>query len=396
MGGDPVRVGVWGFFGIGNIGNEASLDALLGALRVSRPDVQVTCLVPRPEVVEADHGVAAERMMAFRGDSRPPGAVTDLMKALGRLRDVPRTWRLAGAFDAMVVPGTGVFESDLMTSPWGMPYWLFLTSAFGRLRRRPVVLLSVGATPSPHPVTRRFNEWTVRLASYCSFRDEASRDAVGGQAQGPPRPVLPDLAVAIRPTDEVVRRRGEIVIGVMAYDGPGNDPQHRRAVREAYTARMTELVLRLLDRGRSITFVIGDVHDEPVGKELQRRVASARPDLADGLLRTSAARTFRDLLHVMGGADAVIASRFHNVVAGVVAARPTVSLGYAPKNVDLLRSVGLPALDQPIGAIDVELVMRHLDAAMAHNESGPPVDLSLLSQQVGDQFDQVFAAYLRP
>jgi polysaccharide pyruvyl transferase WcaK-like protein len=205
--------------------------------------------------------------------------------------------------------------------------------------------------------------------------------------------VVPDLAVALRPVDAVARRPGEVVVGVMAYDGPGSDQRRHAEVREAYAASMTDLVVRLLDRGRTVTLVIGDAHDEPAVEELRRRVASVRPDAAADSLQVSRAHTFEDLMAVMGGADAVIASRFHNVVAAVMAARPTVSLGYASKNVDLLRAAGLPPLDQPIGAIDVDLALCHLEVATAHGETAQ-LELRPLAQQVDEQFTRVFAEFL--
>ena len=80
--------------------------------------------------------------------------------------------------DALVVPGTGVLETRLMAGPWGVPLWMFLAALSCRLLGRPVLLVSVGAEPAEHPMTRRLFRWTVRLATYVSYRDAESQAVV--------------------------------------------------------------------------------------------------------------------------------------------------------------------------------------------------------------------------
>ncbi len=176
MGVEPVRVAAYGYFGMGNIGNEGSLAAFLAQLRDAHPEIAASCFAADAVAVNRDHGIPATQLMAYRTDRR--GVLAQASKAASRLWDIPRTFRMMGDVDVLVVPGTGVLETQLVPQPWGLPYWLFLAALSCRLRGRTVALVSVGAEHAAHPVTRWFYRWTVRLSHYCSYRDEASRQAV--------------------------------------------------------------------------------------------------------------------------------------------------------------------------------------------------------------------------
>ena len=332
--------------------------------------------------------------MTFRGDSRSPGTITDLLKAVGRAADIPRAWRVAGDVDLLVVPGTGILESGLMTSPWGMPYWLFTVTVACRVRGRRVALLSVGAEYAEHPVTRWLNRWTVQLADYCSFRDQASRAAARASGvRGEMGPVVADLAFALpAPPSSARPGDGRTVLGVMAYDGEPEDTRPPARIRRDYLERMVDLVSRLLDEGRAVTLVVGDAHDQPVAEELEHLVWTARPRLPAEALRVSDARTLEALMCEMTDARVVVASRFHNVIAALKVGRPTISLGYAAKNAHLLAEFETGDVDQSVADIDVDRLMRQIDeveGAHVGREARVRATLDGLERGVEEQFERI-------
>ena len=75
MGETTLRVATYGYFGMGNIGNEGSLAAFLAYLREAHPEAAVSCFAADADAVRRDHGVPATRLMAFRPGpgARPPG-----------------------------------------------------------------------------------------------------------------------------------------------------------------------------------------------------------------------------------------------------------------------------------------------------------------------------------
>jgi polysaccharide pyruvyl transferase WcaK-like protein len=69
---------------------------------------------------------------------------------------------------------------------------------------------------------------------------------------------------------------------------------------------------------------------------------------------------------VMTQVDVLISSRYHNLVAALLAGVPAVSLGYADKNDQLLDAFGLGEYCQHIETFAVDLVLQHVDAIQTH------------------------------
>jgi polysaccharide pyruvyl transferase WcaK-like protein len=362
----PLRVGLYGFFGMGNLGNEGSLAAFLAQLRVARPNASVCCFSADAKEVRRQHGIPGFRLMSYRATAGAAGSVVLARKALSRLWDIPRTAWLVWKVDVLVVPGTGVLESRLMSTPWGLPYWLFLTVSACRVLRRPVALVSVGAEPAPHPVTRLLMSLIVRMADYVTYRDAPSAFAAKSMGSaGRPGTVFPDLAFSLPAPPNVSARPGHVVVGVMTFLGGPGDRRSKRTVIDTYVENLAEVILRLCDRGRSVTVLVGDESDRELAYRIVQLVRDRRPLLSDKAIVASAAADLPELMREMARAEVVAASRFHNLICALNVARPTVSLGYARKNADLLRAFGLGRYSHLINAFDVDSVVADIEAAAA-------------------------------
>lgn len=363
----PTRVALYGYFGMGNIGNEASCAAFLAELRRRCPSgVMVHAFVAGAAEMTALHGVPAKQLMTHRGHQGRADLPELLRKVLGRVADPLRTLWLLREVDVLVVPGTGVLETQLMARPWGLPYWLFLATAACRARGGRVALVSVGAEDAAHPVTRLLFRSTVHLASYVSVRDEASRDVV--RSWGRSVPVVPDLAFALPLPDCPPVRPGHVAIGVMAYEGDPQDRGRGPHVVETYAERMAEAVGRLVKTGRSVVLVAGDVADVALAEDIWHR-ATSRCGTASELVRVSSATTLEELMVELAQAEVTVVSRYHNLIAALKVARPTVSLSYAGKNGRLLEQFGLGEYVQPIDSFDVEVLLEQIERCRTEGPS---------------------------
>jgi len=385
------RVCLYGLFGIGNLGNEASLAALLLGLRDRQPDAQVTCLSAHPAAVLTEHGVPGTSLMAFSSAVSPAGPVK---KILGRVVDVPRTLRLVGRADLVVVPGMGVLEETLGTKPWGLPYWLFLATLSCRLRGRRLALVSIGVDTPRNPLNRLLFRATLRLAHYRTYRDTLSREAAAalGVTAGP-EDIRPDLAFALplpvlRPVVP-----GRVALGVMAYYGRDDDPVRGGHIRARYVEQLTVFVARLLEAGRSITLVIGDGVDREIADQIRDGVLAAHPEFPPEGVRVAAANTLDDLMAEMSAAEVVIGSRFHNVLSALRLAKPTISIAYAPKNDELMACFGLGEYCQTIESLDVELLELQLGEVLVTHPDRESRMRELIDHYTSDldrQFDLLF------
>jgi len=363
----PVRsIALYGFLGSGNIGNDASLETVLSWLRAEHADVAVSCITLTPGTVEARYGVPA---LPFTVPPEPGGRRlrTAAAKLAGRLSDIRRIIAAARSADATVVPGMGVLEETLGVRPWGFPTWLLLQSAACRLQRRPFVLVAVGAEPVMNPVTRWMFTATVRLATHVSYRDGFSAQSMRDAGAPPPYVVSADLAFAHPASRHADPEPGRIVVGVISYHGRHGDESRGASTHRAYVRSMAEVIVRLVAQGDQVVLVGGDEVDNDAAREILAEACRMRQGLREDAAVIRNVTTFAELSSEMARAEAVVASRFHNLISALRLARPTISLGYAEKNAELMRSVGLDDYCQHIDDLDADQLMSQLRAVRSHH-----------------------------
>lgn len=371
---DAVTIGAYGFFGMGNVGNEGTLDAFLAQVRARHPAASFICFGADACAVRREHGIPAAQLMTYRAPGHASGPAVLAGKAFGRLWDIPRTLWLVGKVDVLVVPGMGVLESRLTSSPWGLPYWLFLAVVACRIRRRPVALVSVGAEPSTHAVMRFFMSRIVRLANYVSYRDAASVEAARSMGStGTPGTVYPDLAFSLEAPEGVEIRPGHVAMGVMQFAGGIGDPLRGPSVVDRYVASVVELLHRLCSSGHTVTLLIGDRADAALAEEILGRLRARAPGVAHRVTIAGQADDLDTIMREMARAEVVVASRFHNVVCALSVGKPVVSLGYARKNRDLLMAFGLPDWSQDMDDFDVNRAVAEVEEAVAQRQRLEPV-----------------------
>lgn len=350
----PRRVALFGHFGAGNLGNDGSLEVVLDFLRRERPDADLVCICTNPEATERAFGVRAI----------PIGLGARRGSVLGRLADIVRAFRRVLQLDAIVIPGTGIFD-DFSDRPGGMPYLLCKWLLPARLLGCKIIMLSVGAGPIADPKSRRLMVMAARSAHYRSFRDALSRDFLASEGVDVRHdPLTPDLAFALRPPEQpaVPHDRLTVGLGVMDYWGWSPGSPGAAALHEAYVLKLTAFAQRVLGRGHRIRFLIGHVADTKAIAEMIERLGPA----ADrSLIVHEPAADLHALMRQILETDVVVATRFHNVVCALNVATPVISVSYAAKNDTLLDEAGLEGCYQHCETIDVDRLCEQLDRMLA-------------------------------
>ncbi|MFJ2582329.1 polysaccharide pyruvyl transferase family protein [Kitasatospora aureofaciens] len=355
----PVRVGVFGLLGSGNLGNDGSLEAVLGYLRAEHPEAVVDALCGGPEVVATRYRIPATRLHWYRGEYRTAsraGAIA--AKGLGKLVDAVRTAAWVRRHDVVIVPGMGVLEATLPLRPWGFPYSLFLLCASGRLFGTRVALVSVGAAAIGNRPTRALVRWSARLATYRSYRDALSRDAMRAMGVDTARDeVYPDLAFALPtlPASAPSGPPGPVCVGVMAFHGGNDDRARAEEIHRRYLDGTTRFVRALVEDGRPVRLLTGDGVDVPV--------VAAILDAVDSPLVTAAeAASLADLMKETAAADTVVATRYHNLICALKVGTPTLALSYAEKSDALMAQMGLGAYCHPAREVDADRLLEQFRA----------------------------------
>ncbi|TDW94240.1 polysaccharide pyruvyl transferase WcaK-like protein [Kribbella pratensis] len=393
------RIGLFGRLGSGNLGNDATLEAVLAYLRAEYPDAVVDSMCSGPEALTARYGIPAVQLHWLHDKQAPQSrlarAVLTVPRiALGALVD---TWRTAGwvtRHDVVIVPGMGVLESTVPQRPWQLPYSLAVLSIAGRLSGTKVAFVSVGATVVRQRVTRVLLRIGARLAHYRSFRDEESLDAARRTGLASTRDrVYPDLVFALPAPAAAPGPTGIIGVGVMAYYGSADDRARSDELHTTYLDKMRRLVGRLVASGYQVQLFVGDEADEPVVPEL---LAEAGP----GNARYDRCDTFDELIHQVAGVDVMVGTRFHNVIAALKCGTPTIAIGYGRKHDAVMRLLGQGEYVHDIRDFDVDRLIEQL-TVLTHDRERIVGELaernSELKRALEDQFSALSAeVFARP
>lgn len=382
--GETPRIVLFGLFGTGNLGNDATLLATLHQLRRRLPQAQVRCVCNRIPAEAARYGLDEQLELELepvpvRGRWRIGNArLRDAYAAAGTLLLEPlRRFAVRQHFragDVFIVVGTGALD-DFGAQPWDMPAWLLRWCRGARQRGATVGFLSVGAGP----IHARLNRWlmlrAVETAHWRSYRDTVSYDFLGRHGVEVARDVvLPDLVFALPPParaadpDGADDRSAVVGLGVMGYYGwkaDQTDPEGQAAYRR-YLATMAAFARWLLERGHPVRLLVGEPPvDEPVRQDL---IAQLRHDLPSHLadrITCNPITEVAELFDEIGRTDVVVASRFHNIVCALSLGRPAVSIGYAAKFEAIMADAGLAGFSQSIDAIDLPLLQRQFERLLS-------------------------------
>ncbi|MEG3614430.1 polysaccharide pyruvyl transferase family protein [Isoptericola haloaureus] len=354
------RVALFGETGIGNFGNEASLVAGLRLLEGT--GARPLAVAQRPEDVEAEHGIEAV-------DIRRPGPMRHGLTSLtGRVGDVLHLGGVVRSVDAVIVPGTGIFEGHGVR-PRGIPFSLFWLAVWCRLWRRPLLLLSVGVDTRGSRGVRWFFARVLSWADVLTVRDEESVRAVAALGVRRHVPVVPDLVLGREPVTRPAAPRSArtdpvVAVGVMDWGGTERD-----AGREEYTRRSVTLVRALLEAGVRVRVVTGEDLDLRVAAEVVRRVRALDRDAAVELCE---ARTVEDVAASLDGCHVLVAARYHNLIAAVSEGIPVVATGYGHKQASLVAAYGPSDRAHDRDTYDADVIVTQVREILADHtaESG--------------------------
>lgn len=367
----PCSVALFVVGGIGNLGNDASLSAMLHMVRMHRPNARIICICGVPEKVRERFSIPAIPIETNIAAGRLYRLVNRLtLRQLGHARNWYETWRALSGVDVILIPGTGVLD-DFGITPMGFPYRLLMWCAAARLRGIKLAFVSTGAGPITHPLSRWFMLRAARMADWRSYRDRVSQAfmAAHGIDDGPGS-VYPDLVFALPLQDQDragppcaarhAQVRKTIGVGLMNYYGWSGCRTAGAGIHQRYVSNMLALVGDLVRRGHRVRLLICD-GDRPMENEFRSAIAGARPDIDATKLEYTVATTLEEHAEQIAGTDIVVGTRYHTVVAALALGRPTVSLAYADKFAAVMADFGQQGYCEHAERFDPDRIMAHID-----------------------------------
>ncbi|MCC5947074.1 MAG: polysaccharide pyruvyl transferase family protein [Nitriliruptoraceae bacterium] len=311
-------VGVAAWVGAGNLGDELLLRSTLRELDAVGLEALVLSL--DAAATERLHGVQAVHHLALA-------------------RHLP-------ALDGLVFGGGGLIQDR--SSVWS-PLYQGHRPLLARAARLPVVGVGLGAEHLRYRSSRSAARLALGGSKELWVRDEPSARVLKQLGLGEVG-VAADLAFLL-PTPRTPRRDDLVVSLVGSSGGGGLRPTRRgRVATEPPPRAITQWAAFLDEAARrtscAVRFVAMDlVRDTELHERVAARMQAPTSTAPVGL---------SELPEVVGGARAVIAARYHACVLAVLAGRPTLAFGYAPKIDALARAApgSVARFDHDVAGVD--------------------------------------------
>lgn len=355
----PLRIGIFGGYGTGNFGNDASFEALYAFLRAEHPEAEISAICSKPEVIAKRFGVKAVGIAA----PRPEGVWRKLDTLMLRQPSTWRNWarclKALRDYDVILSGGTGVFD-DFRDTPLGWPSVLGRWCVAAKLKGVKWRFVSVGAGPITNPISREMFKRTGALAQQRLYRDQDSYDFMKRLGvDGPRDGVVPDLAFLLPAPGAEKPEGGPLVIGVgmMTYHGWSSSG----GMYEKYIDLHVRLIEWLIAEGHGVRMIIGQAPtDLTAAREVEARLG--RKMLTP---RDEEMISIHDAMAAIGETDMVIASRYHVQIGALKMGKPLISLSYGPKNDALMADVGLSEFAQDVDHADFEKLKQQINTMIA-------------------------------
>src|SRR5215472_9789514 len=266
------KIGLLDHVGGGNLGDEATLDAVAANIKRRWPNAEIVAFSMNPDDTEARHGIMSHPIRrkgwtigykpagtvatlkeTVKALTRKYGAVFYLLKATNAVVSLPSEMfrelsflvssrRNIKSFDLLIISGGGqLTEKD---GPWGFPYSIFKWVVLARSAGVRCMFLSVGAGPLSHPLSKFFVTRALLAADYVSLRDDKSQalaHEIGFTGKSRVRPDgVYGLEIA-KTNGNLMERHLQPVVGFapMPYPDAGEySPERRQVVYDEFIRRL--------------------------------------------------------------------------------------------------------------------------------------------------------------
>ena len=424
------KIGLLHHVGGGNLGDDATLEAVAGNIKRRWPNAEIVAFSMNPDDTETRHGIKSRpvRRKGWSIGHKPAGTeatfkarvkaltrkyrpVFYLLKATGAVVRLPSEAFRELSFlvssrhnikflDLLIISGGGqLTERD---GPWGFPYTIFKWVVLARTAGVRCVFLNLGAGPLAHPLSKFFVRWALRTSDYVSLRDDKSRALVYEIGFSGESRVCPDSVYGLEAatTNGIpLERHSRPIVGFAPMPYPDPDPRGYQAeknqiVYDVFIGKLASFASWLVSRSYTLTLFGTDIGVDPGAiKDLQRTLLSYHGISSPQYDVNHSVRSVHDLLATMSGMDYVVTCRFHGVVFAHLLNKPVLAIAHHRKVIDLMTDLELPNYCVDIRDFDVSLLADRFASMVINAEeikSRMGASLMRNRQLLRSQFDELF------
>ena len=415
------RIALLEHVGYGNLGDDATVAAVLHNIKLRWPQARITGITLNPTDTEKKHGIPSYAIRRECKNPPPPPSVGAAPEGglKNKLRDVPvlgfllralkavviraprafvqeslflfESFRVTKSLDLLIICGGGQLR-DSAGGPYTFTHSILKWVLLAKLRSARCYFLNLGAGPLKTRSARFFLRGALRLSDYTSFRDEKSNLLVRRSGFKGKAGVHTDCVYSLPVPEEKTSRRAHgsrrPVVGVspmrVYWD---NDP-------EVYAHLIREL-------GKFSAWLARDRHDlhlfstelpsdyEPID-HLKDAITT---EYADSSITCPETENIDSLLTRMSSMDYVVTCRFHGVVFAHLMNIPVLAISHHSKVATLMDDLGLSEYCLDINTFDLNQLKEtfsRLTANAAEVKKRMAERAAHYRRELDFQFDSLF------
>ncbi len=425
----PKKIGLLDHLGGGNLGDDATLDAVMQNIKSRWPDAEIFGFSMNPSDTQIRHGIRSYPIRAHtwslgnRTEASNLTVKTKVKAALGNhrflmgllkainavvvrpprtllneLRFLAKSYRTIRSFDLLVISGGGQLL-DSWGGPWKFPYTLFKWVLLARLSGVKCYFLNVGAGPLSHPISKWFVKRALLFADYVSFRDDDSKALIQETGFTGESHVLVDcvysLDLSAASTRSVVKCEDAIVgLSPMAYYDPRIYWQKDQAVYENFIRNLASFGSWLSQNHyRLALFSTDTCFDAQTIEDVKTALKTRENNVEPEQIRHQPITRIDQLLAQMSSMDYIVTCRFHGVVFAHLLNKPVLALSHHSKVNTLMNDLGLAKYCLDIRTCDQASLRETFSSLVSNREeikSCMAEKLTVYKGNLSLQFDDLF------
>lgn len=275
------KVLIAGYFGMGNLGDEAILQGEYEWLKNNLPGIEISVLSGNPIKTSSELGIYAYDRKSFR----------DTFHAISKC-------------DLFILGGGGLFQD--VTSFRSLLYYLFLIE-YARMKRKKIAIFAVGIGPLKRKISEHLVKRAFKKANYVSLRDNdsfawAKRRGIEGVY------LSADASFLLSPPLPG-ERKDEVAISLRLWPGLSIEGLEK------------SLKWLSMKKGLKLTYLLFNPADEEISRKLQTETGGEINLLSSP----------REALGRLSKCRFTIAMRLHSGILSAVAGTPFLGLAYNQK-----------------------------------------------------------------
>jgi polysaccharide pyruvyl transferase WcaK-like protein len=401
--------------GGGNLGDQASVDAVISNIRQRWPESVIALLSMNPSETAKIHGIPSYPLRTYFWEQSSPaewnGAskfqfirwlqttrtpIIRLPRAILReLVFLITVLRIIRHFDLLIVSGGGQLTGK--SGPWGFPYSILVWFLMAKFAGIQCIFLNVGAGPLTDPLTKFFVTRTLYAADYVSFRDKPSQVLARKIGFAGKSRVFPDNVYGLEvcsPSVVGLRKEDQRIVGIGPLAYPNRSifgSAEQKAIYDGVIAKFAIFASSLARNSYSLALFGTDIGHDPATIEDLRTLLRDRHNIATAPYEPI--NLVNELLCKMSAMDYVVTCRFHGVVFAHLLNKPVLAISPHPKVADHMNALGLSKYCVDIRTFDpnqladiFECLVRERDEIKSRMSATLANYISLLKGQLDDLF----------